>query len=102
MSPEGRLEGPSQRDLDGATQGAINRLSERQIEVPDDADPATIVDLWSAVEEFETAAAARGCDSFTNAPDSSEPDDESCVLPRQLGDESVSDYARRIREAVSR
>jgi hypothetical protein len=100
MRPEERIDEPSQTDLDSATQGAINQLLKRDIEVPDHADPATIVDLWNAVDEFEADAASRGCDSLTNAPDSSPPEDQTCVLPRQLGDESVSDYARRIRQAI--
>lgn len=100
MRPDERFDEPSKTDLDSATQGAINQLLKRDIEVPDDADPGTIVDLWNAVEEFELAAANRGCDSLTNAPDSSQPEDRTCVLPRQHGDESVSDYAKRIRDSI--
>ena len=93
---------PDERDLDSATQNAINQLSTREIDVPDDADPAVIVELLNAVEEFETAVARRGGDSFTNAPDSENPDDPRFVLPRQRGDESLGDYAERIRNAVPR
>ncbi len=89
-------------DLDNATQGAINQLLKRDIDVAGDADPAVIVELLAAVEEFEAAVARQGADSFTNATDSSQPDDPSCVVPARRGDESLADYAERIRKAVPR
>ncbi len=102
MRSEGLDEGPSAADMASACQGAINQLAKREIDVPEDSEPAAVVDLLGAVEEFEAAAAARGSDSFTNAPDSAQPDDERCVIPEQRADESLSAYAERIRQAVPR
>jgi hypothetical protein len=102
MRPEGQAEGPSEADMARAYQGAVNQLAKREIDVPEDSDPAAVVDLLGAVEEFERAAAAHGSDSFTNSPDSSQPDDERCVIPAQRADESLAAYAERVRQAVPR
>jgi hypothetical protein len=101
-SPEAGETPRASSDLDSAMQGAINQLLKRDIEVPGDADAAVVVELLSAVEEFEAAVAGTGADSQTNAPDSNEPDDPSCVLPARRADESLSEYAARVRRSVPR
>ena len=45
---------------------------------------------------------ARGGDTFTNAPDSSEPDNPAFVLPERSAREPVAAYVRRINEAAER
>ena len=60
-----------------------------------------LVDLWSAVERFESVVEARGGDTMTNAPDSSEPDNPQFVLPERRSRESAADYTRRILEAAA-
>jgi hypothetical protein len=40
-----------------------------------------LADLWSAVDRFESVVEARGGDTFTNAPDSSEPDTRPSCCP---------------------
>jgi hypothetical protein len=45
---------------------------------------------------------ARGGDTFTNAPDSSEPDNPAFVLPERRAREPVPAYVARIVEAAKR
>ena len=60
-----------------------------------------LADLWSAVERFESLVEARGGDTMTNAPDSSEPDNPRFVLPERRAREGAEDYTRRILEAAA-
>ena len=57
--------------------------------------------LWSAVERFESVVEARGGDTMTNAPDSSQPDNPAFVLPERRARESAGEYTRRILEAAA-
>jgi hypothetical protein len=61
-----------------------------------------LADLWSAVDRFESVVEARGGDTFTNAPDSSEPDNPAFVLPERRAREPVAPYVARIIEAANR
>jgi hypothetical protein len=61
-----------------------------------------LADLWSAVDRFESVVEARGGDTFTNAPDSSEPDNPAFVLPERRAREPVAEYVARIVEAANR
>jgi hypothetical protein len=60
-----------------------------------------LADLWSAVERFESVVEARGGDTLTNAPDSSEPDNPRFVLPERRARESAADYTTRILVAAT-
>jgi len=60
-----------------------------------------LADLWSAVERFESVVEARGGDTMTNAPDSSEPDNPLFVLPERRARESAVEYTRRILAAAA-
>src|SRR5919202_3367212 len=51
-----------------------------------------LADLWSAVDRFESVVEARGGDTFTNSPDSSEPDNPAFVLPERKAREAVAAY----------
>jgi hypothetical protein len=55
-----------------------------------------LADLWSAVDRFDSVVEARGGDSLTNAPDTSEPDNPAFVLPERRAREPVADYVARI------
>jgi len=61
-----------------------------------------LADLWSAVDRFESVVESRGGDTFTNAPDSSEPDNPAFVLPERRAREPVAEYVARIVEAANR
>jgi hypothetical protein len=61
-----------------------------------------LADLWSAVDRFESVVEARGGDTFTNTPESSEPDNPAFVLPERKARETVAGYVARIREATER
>jgi len=79
----------------------VSRLEDRGIDVSDDSIEE-IVDLLEAVEAFERAVEARGGDLMVDTPPSRQPDDPSFVLPRRSADESVLDFANRIRAATDR
>jgi hypothetical protein len=61
-----------------------------------------LADLWSAVDRFESVVESRGGDTFTNTPDSSEPDNPEFVLPERRAREPVAAYVQRIHEAAAR
>ena len=98
MRPDGQLAGPTTDDLTRARQNVVGQLLQRGIVAFAEAPPDQLVALLEAVELFEVTAAARGCDSFTNALDSSSPDDPACRLPDPTSDETLPSYTRRIRE----
>lgn len=78
------------------------QLAERGVLVHDADDAADRADILEAVERFERAVQLRGGDSYTNAPQSSDPDDARLVIPRRSDDERADAYVRRVREAAER
>ena len=95
----------SRQEADPALRSAratmIGQLSERGIDVTDDDQDGDIAELQGAVERFESAVMERGGDSFTNTPDSSEPDNPAFVLPTRRDDETLPAYIRRVDEATA-
>ena len=92
------------RDADRAraTEVAYAQLRQRGLEVSDDEGSDDLATLLSAVERFEEAVSAIGGDRMVHSLDTDQHDDESLVLPRRRGDESVADYARRVYDAAER
>src|SRR5918997_697961 len=84
-----------------AREHAVDILGRRGVLLTGDETDEELADLWSAVERFESTVEARGGDTMTNAPDSSEPDNPAFVLPERKARESARDYTRRILEAAS-
>jgi hypothetical protein len=80
----------------------LDVLGQRGVLLFGDETDAELADLWSAVDRFESVVEARGGDSFTNAPDSSEPDNPAFVLPERRAREAAGAYVARIREAADR
>ena len=80
----------------------LDVLGQRGVLLFGDERDEELADLWSAVDRFESVVEARGGDTLTNAPDSSEPDNPSFVLPERRAREPVADYVRRIQEAAVR
>ncbi|HYN82442.1 MAG TPA: hypothetical protein VES88_13135 [Gemmatimonadaceae bacterium] len=76
------------------------RLAQKGVEVGADEDPAQLADLLSAVEEFERTVIAAGGDLMVNSPTSTDPEDETFVLPQRRADEPLSRYAQRIGAAT--
>src|SRR5688572_16296025 len=76
-------------------------LSRRGVLLFGDETGEELADLWSSVERFESLVEARGGDTMTNAPDSSEPDNPRFVLPERRARENAGDYTRRILEAAT-
>jgi hypothetical protein len=101
---------PEQRDYDlnphrredreRASDIARSRLRDREVPLTGEESSDELADILAAVEEFEAAVARRGGDSFTNAPDSDDPDDAEFVLPKRAVDEGAESYARRIRHTA--
>jgi hypothetical protein len=97
IRPEDRTNGPSGEEVARAKQNVVGRLLQRGIVAFEQAPADQLVALLEAVELFEVTAAARSCDSFTNALDSSQPDDPSCQLPEPAADETLEAYTKRVR-----
>jgi hypothetical protein len=76
-------------------------LGQRGVLLTGDETDDELADLWSAVDRFESLVEARGGDTMTNSPDSSEPDNPAFVLPERKARESATDYTRRILEAAA-
>ncbi|MDQ3136713.1 MAG: hypothetical protein M3Q93_03900 [Gemmatimonadota bacterium] len=75
-------------------------LGQRGVRLFGDESDEQLADLWSAVDRFQSMVEARGGDTFTNAPDSSEPDNPDFVLPERRTREAVDAYVRRLVEAA--
>jgi hypothetical protein len=80
----------------------LDVLGQRGVRLLGDENDEELADLWSAVDRFESVVEARGGDTFTNAPDSAEPDNPDFVLPERRTGESVAEYVHRIQEAADR
>ena len=79
----------------------LDVLGQRGVLLFGDETDDELADLWSAVDHFESVVEARGGDTLTNAPDSSEPDNPAFVLPERKAREPVAEYVRRIQEAAA-
>jgi len=76
------------------------RLRLRDVDTTGNERDDEIILMIDAIEEFETLCARAGADSFTNTPQSSQPDDERFVLPQRRDDETVQQFVRRVREKI--
>ena len=105
-SPERRAprDADPSADADRArvARNVADQLAQRGVDLTGGESPDELLMLLEAVDRFEAARRARGGDSFTNAPDSSDPDDPELVLPRRQPDEGADSYASRIRGAAAR
>ena len=79
----------------------LGRLHARGIDIPGNAPAEAVVEVVEAVEMFERAVEARGGDLMVDTPPVREPDNPRFVLPRLGEDESLADFARRIRTAAA-
>jgi hypothetical protein len=79
----------------------LDVLGQRGVLLFGDETDDELADLWSAVDRFESVVEARGGDTFTNAPDSSEPDNPAFVLPERRAREPMAEYVARIGEAAN-
>lgn len=88
------------REVTRAAETIRGQLLERGVRIDGNEAPEDLADLLTEVQRFESAVAAVGGDSMTNAPDSRYPDDRRLVLPSRYADESVVRYAARINAAA--
>jgi hypothetical protein len=87
-------------ELERAQQHAADVLARRGVLLAGNESSEELATLWSAVDRFESMVEARGGDTMTNAPDSSQPDNPAFVLPERKARESAGDYAQRIMNAA--
>jgi hypothetical protein len=80
----------------------LDVLGQRGVRLFGDETDEELADLWSAVDRFESVVEARGGDTLTNAPDSSEPENPEFVLPERKFREPVAEYVRRLHGAAER
>ena len=80
----------------------LDVLGQRGVLLFGDETDDELADLWTAVDRFESVVEARGGDTFTNAPDSAEPDNPAFVLPERRAREPVTAYVGRIVDAAGR
>lgn len=92
----------SDADVARAAATVRGQLEERDVRLHDDDSPEQLADMLSAVETFEAAVRARGGDSYTNTPRSSDPDRDEFVIPTRGDDEAAPAYTRRIEAAADR
>jgi hypothetical protein len=76
-------------------------LARRGVPLTGEETDDELAELWSAVERFEMAVEARGGDTLTNSPGSSQPDNPVFVLPERQEQEPARDYIRRILDAAA-
>ena len=74
----------------------VIRLHQRGLRIDDTAPADELVDLLSAIDEFDAAVEQSGGDLFVNAPDSSEPERPEFVVPHPYDDEAVKAYTKRV------
>ena len=77
------------------------RLLQKGIDVSDAEDSATLADLLSAVERFESAVENRGGDLMINTPSSTDPQNPDFVVPSRMADEALEAYISRIDAATA-
>src|SRR5689334_4502729 len=80
----------------------LDVLGQRGVLLLGDETDDDLADLWSAVDRLESVVEARGGDTLTNAPESSEPDNPAFVLPERRAREPAAEYVVRIVEAANR
>jgi hypothetical protein len=78
----------------------LDVLGQRGVRLFGDETDEELADLWSVVDRFESLVEARGGDTFTNAPDSAEPDNPAFVLPERRDREPAGTYAARVSAAA--
>jgi len=85
-----------------ATMETAARLASRGIRVTGQEDSEDLVDLLTAVEQFEEMVEAHGGDLMVDDLKSSQPDDPHFVVPEREPGESLRGYLERIEAATAR
>lgn len=99
-------ENPSEEwnsDIARVSQGIASRLMTRGISVQDSDSPDDLTQVLDLVEEFERVVQEAGGDLMVDEPPrhgTPQPDDSRFLLPRRGDDETLSDYALRLKTAT--
>jgi hypothetical protein len=87
-------------DQQRARAEVTERLNDRGIEVRASDSSEDVVDLYEAIEAFESAVEAHGGDLMVDSPPSREPDDPRFMLPQRDASESLTALTTRVRSAA--
>ena len=93
---------PRDAEARRVAENVADQLRQRGVDVRDDDGESDLGMLLTAAQHFARAVAANGGDSFTNTPESSQPDNPEYVMPQRSDDESAVEYARRIESEAQR
>ena len=93
---------PRDAETRRVAENVADQLRQRGVDVREEDGDSDLGMLLTASQHFARAVAANGGDSFTNTPQSSQPDNPEFVMPRRSDDESAVDYARRIEGEAQR
>lgn len=77
------------------------RIRTKGIHVRGNETVAELDDMFTAIDEFESAVMARGGDLMNNSPQSTDPTNPKFVLPQRKAGEAARDYISRVRKARS-
>ena len=83
-----------------AAEHSADVLRRRGIGLTGRESPEELAAIQTAVEGFESAAGARGADSFVDSPLSSDPDHRGLVVPARERGEGAMAYAERVQQAA--
>ena len=97
-SPDSDLN--ADRDMTRAADHIADELRQRGVVVHDQDGPEQLTMILDALEQFEGAVRARAGDSYTNTPQSSDPERPEFVVPRRNDDEAPRAYAARVLQAA--
>src|SRR5687768_2652842 len=90
------MQDPRDEEARRVADNVASQLRQRGVDVSDDDSESDLGMLLTASQHFAKAVAANGGDSFTNTPESTQPDEPEFVMPQRSADESAVEYARRI------
>jgi hypothetical protein len=93
---------PRDAETRRVAENVADQLRQRGVDVRDEDGESDLGMLLTAAQHFARAVAANGGDSFTNTPESTQPDNPEFVMPQRSDDESAVEYARRIEGEAQR
>lgn len=92
--------GPHRREeRKAAAEELVGRIRIKGVRLQGNETTAQLDDIFTAIDEFESAVMARGGDLMNNQADSTDPTNPEYVVPQRKAAESARDYIGRVRSA---
>ena len=96
-----------QEDLDphrreervAAAEELAGRIRTKGIHVRGNESVAELDDMFTAIDDFESAVMALGGDLMSNSPQSTDPQNPKFVVPQRKAGEAARDYISRVKKA---